>query len=340
MNSNAALMTCWASKSDPLMTRPYDLICLGRSTLDLFGSEIGATFADQNGFRAYVGGCPTNICVAAQRLGLSTALVTGVGADYVRDFLLKFLRAEGVDTRWVVEKPGRHTNTVMVALQPPEEMQFVPFYANNADLELTFDDMQAAPLADCRALLFSGMGLLQDPSRSATQYAAEYARAHGAKVVMDLDYRAPMWSDARLYGIVARRTLGLVDIALGTEVEVQAAAGIEETQSAVQKLLQIAHEAVIVKKGAQGSTVYTPDGAAHEIAPFKVEVVNFLGAGDAYAAGLVYGYLQGWELPRAARLGSACGALIVAEAGTANAMPTLETALSFMNAGMNAGGDG
>lgn len=314
------------------MTRTYDLVCMGRSTLDLFGDEIGAPFADLGGFRAFVGGCPTNICVAAQRLGLKTALLTGVGDDYVSEFICQFLNAENIDTTHVLLKPGFQTNTVIVALQPPERMQFVPYYANNADLELTVEDALNAPIAESRALLFSGMGLLQEPSRSATQYAADHARTHGAKVFMDLDYRVPMWPNPQVYGITARVTLPLVDIAIGTEDEVRAAAEADGLEAAVERLLGLVHEAVIVKKGAAGSTVYTAEGAVHDVAPFEVEVVNFLGAGDAFAGGFIYGCLNGWPVERAARLGNACGAMLVAEHGTANAMPRLDDVLAFIDA--------
>lgn len=308
---------------------------MGRSTLDLFGNEIGADFADLSGFRAYVGGSPTNICVAAQRLGLKTALLTGMGEDYISRFLIKFLEREGVDTRGVLLKRGFHTNTVMVALQPPDDMQFVAYHANNADLEITIEDVLSAPLTGCRALLFNGMGLLKEPSRSATQFAAEYAHEHGAKVFMDLDYRVPMWANPQVYGITARVTLPLVDVVMGTEAEVCAAAGIESLGAAVEKLRRLVREVVIVKKGAAGSTVYTVSGAVHNIAPFQVEVVNFLGAGDAFAGGFIYGYLNGWDVAKAARFGSACGAMIVREHGTGNAMPTRDAVMQFI--GSNGG---
>lgn len=321
-----------ATHTDNHAPHHFDLLCMGRSSLDLMGNEVGALFEDLSGFQAYVGGSPTNICVAGQRLGLKTAMLTGVGDDYVSTFILKFLQQEGVDTNAVIRKPGTHTNTVMVALQPPDEMQFVAYHTNNADLELTIDDMLQAPIAQSRVLQFSGMGLLKEPSRSATQYLVEYARSQGTKIVMDLDYRAPMWSDPRIYGITTRLTLPMVDIATGTVDEVRAAAGHGQLEGAVETLLGQVQEALIVKKGGEGCTVYTVDGQVTDVPPFKVNVVNFLGAGDAFAAGFVYGYLNRWELAKAARLGNACGAIIVSEHGTANAMPRLQTVLDFIEA--------
>ncbi len=312
------------------MNKTFDLLCMGRSSLDLFGDKVGTHFDDQTGFRAYVGGSPTNICVAAQRLGLKTALLTGMGDDYVRGFLLKFLDGEGINTQSVIFKPGLHTNTVLVALQPPIEMQFVAYHANNADLEITIDDVLNAPVAASRGLLFTGMCLLKEPSRSATQYAADFARTNQTKVFMDLDYRAPMWPDVRVYGITTRITLPLVDIAMGTVEEVCGAAGTDSLDGAVEKLLRLVNEALIVKHGESGSTVYTLDGQVHPIDPFQTTVVNFLGAGDAFAGGFIYSYLNSKSIPEAARFGNACGAYIVAQHGTANALPTLEQVQAFI----------
>lgn len=310
----------------------YDLLCIGRSTLDLFANEVGVPFANVNSFSAFAGGCPTNICVGAHRMGLKTALLTGMGDDYVSDFLLNFLKKEGIDTRHVVIKPGTQTNAVMVALQPPEDMQFVAYHANNADLELTIKDMTASPLDDCRMVLFSGMGLLKDPSRSATQFAIEQARSSGAIIVMDLDYRVPMWPDPRVYGVATRTTLPLVDLAIGTKDEILAAAGRDKLVPAIERLLTLVSEAVVLKEGAAGSIVYTTDGGMYRAAPFKVKVVNFLGAGDAFAGGMLWARLNGWGWRKAARLGNACGAIVVSKQGTANVMPVLAEATAFVEA--------
>ncbi len=312
------------------MTQLYDLICIGRSSIDLFSNTPGAVFDDVTGFDAFVGGSPTNVCVAAHRLGLKTIMMTGVGDDYVSGFILKFLKGEGIETRYIAFKPGFATNAVMVAVQPPEQMQFVAYGAQNADLELTIDDIEALPITTTRALLISGMGLIKDPSRSATQYAVEQARFAGKTVFMDLDYRVPMWSDTRIYGIQTRLTLSMVDVAMGTEEEVCAAAGIDDVTSAVVHLLPIVREALIVKRGAEGSTVHLKDGTAHEIPPFTVDVVNFLGAGDAFAGALIHARLSGKDWPDAGRFANAAGAYIVNQQGTANAMPSLAQLEAFI----------
>lgn len=308
----------------------FDLICMGRSTLDLFANELGVPFRDIRSFAAFVGGCPNNICVMAHRLGLKATIITGVGGDLSADFVRTFLQREGIDTSCVFSKPGFQTNTVLVAIQPPDDFQFVPYHASNADLELTIDDVAKAPLAATRAFLFSGMCLLQDPSRSATQFAAERARQNGALVCMDADYREAMWPDARIYGITARVTLPLVDVLIGTEEELAAAAGQALLADALVVLLDNVQQAVVVKRGKRGSSVYSKTGSVVHTDPYLVQVVNPLGAGDAFAGGFIYGMLQGWDWAPCARFANACGAFIVTKHGCANDMPTLAQVQALM----------
>jgi 5-dehydro-2-deoxygluconokinase len=313
------------------LTTTFDVICIGRSTLDLFADQIGAAFKDVRSFSAFAGGSPTNICVAASRLGLKTAMITGVGEDYIGGFLLEFLRAEGIDTSHIAFKPGYSTNTVLVALQPPTGMEFVALHHMNADLELTIDDLMAAPLNNTAMLLFTGMCLLKDPSRSATQFAAEFARSAGARVLIDLDYRAPMWPDPRVYGITMRLALPLVDVAIGTEEEVRAAAGTDSLESAAVRVLAGVREALVIKRGARGSSVYLKDGQIIDSPAFPIEVVNFLGAGDAFAGGLITALRQGQPWADAVRFANACGAILASRLGTANVMPRAGEVQAFID---------
>jgi 5-dehydro-2-deoxygluconokinase len=310
--------------------RKYDLLCMGRSSIDLYANDIGAAFQDITGFAALVGGCPTNISVGTRRLGLRSALLTAVGADEVGNFILNFLRKEGVVTEFIPIKEGRRTSAVLLGIQPPDHFPLIYYRDNNADIELNFADVLAAPLADAHALLISGTGLSKEPSRSATQLAAEIARQHGTKVILDIDYRPDQWHDARAFGITTRVTLPLVDIAIGTEAEILAATGAPDAQAAVNRLLQSVREAVVFKRGADGAVVYTTDGECYVADPFKITVLNVLGAGDAFASGFLYGYLQGWHWRDAARLGNATGAIVVTRQGCANDMPTLAEAQAFM----------
>src|SRR5689334_4802962 len=161
---------------------------MGRSSIDLYSQDVGAPFEAITGFAAYVGGCPTNISVGAQRLGLRAALLTAIGDDQVGTFILHFLDREGVTTRYIPRKPGHRTSAVLLGIQPPDRFPLTYYRDNCADIELTIDDVRATPIAAARVLLITGTGLSKEPSRSATFFAAEQARAAGATVVLDIDF--------------------------------------------------------------------------------------------------------------------------------------------------------
>ena len=201
----------------------YDILTIGRSSLDLYANDIGAAFPDIKSFGAFVGGCPTNISVGVQRLGLHAALLTAVGEDPVGEFLLKFLKDEGVEIQFIPHKPGCRTSAVVLGIEPPDRFPLIYYRDNCADIELTIDDVLAAPIAESRAVLISGTGLSREPSRSATLYAAEHAQALGKHVFLDLDFRADQWHDPRAFGVVMRSALRYIDIAIGTEEEIKAA---------------------------------------------------------------------------------------------------------------------
>jgi 5-dehydro-2-deoxygluconokinase len=313
-----------------IMSRTYDVLCIGRSSIDLYSNDVGAPFEDITSFAAFVGGCPTNISVGTRRLGLRSALLTGVGEDKVGDFIVAFLNREGVETRFIAAKPGRRTSAVLLGIQPPDTFPLTFYRDNNADIELTIDDVLAAPVADSRLLLISGTGLSREPSRSATLYAAELAASSGTEVVLDIDSRPTLWHDARAFGVTIRNTLPLVDIAIGTDDEIKAAAGTDTGEAGVARLLEGVRKAVVYKLGEYGARVYTKDGATYEAAPFRIEVLNTLGAGDAFASGFLYGHLHGWGWQKAARMGNATGAMVVTRQGCANSMPTLDDALAFV----------
>jgi len=330
------------------MNRRYDILAMGRSCIDLYANEIGAPFIEIKSFAAYVGGCPTNISVGTRRLGLRSAVLTAVGEDPVGDFVLNFLNQEGVVTDFVPRKPGHRTSAVILGIEPPDKFPLVYYRDNCADIELTIEDVLAAPIADSRILLISGTGLSREPSRSSTIFAAERARALGTKVILDLDFRPDQWHDARAYGVTIRSTLHLADVVIGTADETKAAAltdtafvAVEHSQvsdahvqgdikQAVQSVLIAGPEALVMKAGAERTTVYLRSGEAIEAAPFPVEVFNTLGAGDAFASGFIYGYLMGWDWHRAARMGNACGAIVVTRHGCANFMPYEREALAFV----------
>ncbi len=326
----------------------YDSLHMGRSSIDLYSNDVGAPFVDIQSFAAYVGGSPTNISVGARRLGLKSALLTGLGADPVGDFILNFLDKEGVDTQFSPRKPGHRTSAVVLGIEPPDKFPLVYYRDNCADIELTIDDVLAAPVAESKVFQFAGTNLSREPSRSATMFAAQLAKQSGTDVIFDVDFRPDQWHDPRAFGVVVRSVMPLVDVVIGTEDELNASALVDAGQlslthsqisdarvsgnvrAAIDAILALGPKAVIEKIGSQGARVHLTSGERIDAPGYPVEVQNILGAGDAFGAGFLYGLIQGWDWRRAARLGNACGAIVVTQHGCANFMPTLDEVMAFV----------
>ncbi len=334
-----------------MIEQPFT-IHMGRSSIDLYSNDVGAPFPEITSFAAYVGGSPLNISVGTRRLGLPTVLLTAVGTDPVGDFLLRFLEQEGVETRWIPRKPQARSSAVLLGIEPPDRFPLVYYRDNAADWQMTIDDVLAVPVEQCRLFQFAGTNLSREPSRSATLFAAEQARAAGAEVVLDVDFRPDQWHDPRAFGVAIRSALRLIDIVIGTEDEINAAMLADPAQvdlshsqqsdtrvggdvdAAIEALLVLGPSVLVQKRGAGGVRLHLKqaDGGIErqEVPGFPVEVLNILGAGDAFAAGFIYGHVNGWGWYRAARLGNACGAWVVTQPGCANFMPRMEQLESFV----------
>jgi 5-dehydro-2-deoxygluconokinase len=333
-------------------SRSYDVIAMGRSSIDLYSNDIGAPFEEITSFAAYVGGCPTNISVGTRRLGLRSVLLTAVGDDQVGNFILHFLRREGVETQFIPHKPGRRSSAVVLGIEPPDRFPLTYYRDNCADIALTIDDVLAAPIAHSKVLLLSGTGLSREPSRSATLFAAELARQVGTAVALDIDFRPDQWDDPRAFGVTLRSALRLVDIVIGTDDEINAVMLTDtgqvrlvhsqisdarvsgDVKTAIEAMLGMGPRVLAQKRGAAGSSVHlaSEGGQMAEISVpgFPVEVSNILGAGDAFASGFLYGFVNGWDWYKVARLGNACGAILVTQHGCANFMPTYDEVMAFI----------
>ncbi|RKU30246.1 5-dehydro-2-deoxygluconokinase [Candidatus Poribacteria bacterium] len=326
----------------------YDILTIGRSSIDLYSNDVGSPFPEITSFGAFVGGCPTNISVGTRRLGLNSALLTAIGDDPVGEFLIKFLNEEGVETKYIVTKEGYRTSAVVLGIEPPDRFPLIYYRDNCADIELTIDDVIASPIVDSRAILISGTGLSKEPSRSATLFAIEQAKELERLVFLDLDFRADQWHDPRAYGISIRNILQNINIAIGTEEEIKAASlysisdlSIEHSQisnpnidgdlnTAISNILDSGTEALVVKRGSDGAEIHLKTGEVIQSPPYPVEIYNTLGAGDAFASGFIYGILNEWDWEKAARLGNATGAIVVTRHGCANFMPTMEEVNTFI----------
>jgi 5-dehydro-2-deoxygluconokinase len=311
-------------------SRDYDLLTMGRSSIDLYAHQIGVPMKDVSTFDAYVGGCPTNICVGSRRLGVKSTLLTAVGDDEVADFLLQFLQKEQIDTAFIPRKKGRRTSAVLMSIQPPDTFPLTFYRDNCADQALDLEDVARAPVTRSRIVLVTGTGLSHEPSRTATLFAAEQARAGGARVVVDIDYRPGQWASADHFGTNVRALMRQATLAVGTEEEVAAAAGTSDMAAAAARLLALGLEALVLKRGARGAVIHRRGEAPRQVPAFPITVLNVLGAGDAFASGFLYGWLQGWPLERAVRMGCATGAIVVTRHGCANFMPTLPEVEEFV----------
>ncbi len=326
----------------------FDLITMGRSSLDLYSNDVGAAFTEINSFGASIGGSPLNIAVGSSRLGLKVALLTAVGADKVGEFIVERLKKEKVETKFIPVVRSSKSSAVVVGIEPPDRFPLTFYRDNAADIQLGIDDVLRLPLTETRAVQLSGAALAKEPSRSAVFFLAEQAKAHGLTIFLDLDFRADQWHDPRAYGVQIRALLPLVDVALGTEEEINAVmlSRIEDLQihnsqitapeiqgdleQNIQTVLGKGLEALIVKRGARGSDAYLKSGEIISAKGFKVEVVSVLGAGDAFAAGFIYGRLQNWDWYKSCRMGNACGAIVVTRIGCGEFTAYLPEALEFI----------
>ncbi len=330
------------------MDKRYDVITYGRSSIDLYSQEVGAPFELIPGFHAFVGGSPLNIAVGCSRLGLKAALLTGVGKDKVGDFILHFLKEEGVITDHIPVIEWARSSAVVLGIEPPDRFPLVYYRDNCADSQISIDHVLQAGIEHTRLLEVSGTALNMEPTRSSAFLAAEIARSRDIPVLLDLDFRADQWHDIRAFGVTSRAFMRNVNLVLGTEEEILAAYLTDaaqlnithqqisapeikgDLQEAIRGILQLGVEALIMKTGSRGARVYRADGSKTEVPGFPVEVVNILGAGDAFAAGFIYGYLKGWDLYKSCRMGNACGAHVVTQLGCANFTPYEKEILEFI----------
>jgi 5-dehydro-2-deoxygluconokinase len=303
----------------------FDLVTMGRIGVDLYPEQQGVGLADVRTFAKSLGGSPTNVAVAAARLGNTAAVVTKVGDDPFGAYLREALSGFGVDTSFVGIDPDLRTPLAFCELHPPDHFPLLFYREPTApDLQLRADELPREALASARILWTTGTGLSAEPSRSATLEALRLRQEvrPGAMTIHDLDHRPMFWPDASEAGRWAREALQRATIAVGNREEVAIAVGTTDPDDAADALLELGLEVAIVKRGPEGVLVATRDGRA-DIPPVPVEVVNGLGAGDAFGGALCHGLLAGWPAERAVRLANAAGAYVAGQLACADAMPTL-----------------
>ena len=304
------------------MTESLDVLTVGRVGVDFYGEELGAGFLEARRFQKSIGGSPTNVAVAAARLGHRAAVLTKVGDDGLGEYVRHALAHEfGVDTRFVGTHPTLRTPIVVAVLDPPEDPQFV-FYrepkAPDATIEADAELLHAA--RDATILWISAGALAVEPSRGATKELLA-ARERARHTILDLDYRPSFWESED----EARREIGdalsSTTVAVGNRTECEVAVGVGEPQAAADALLGRGLEIAIVKLGGEGVLVATREDR-RVVPPLDVEVVCGLGAGDAFGGALCHGLLAGMSALDAVELANAAGAIVASRLLCADAMPT------------------
>lgn len=297
------------------------VLTMGRSGVDVYPLQAGVGLEDVATFGKFLGGSPTNVAVAAARLGYSVSVVTGVGEDPFGHFVRREMRRLGVDDSQVVVVPGVATPVTFCEIFPPDDFPLW-FYCSPraAHLQLTPANLDLAAVRAADLLWITATGLAGDPSR-ATHHAALAARDRSALTVLDLDHRPMFWTDEAEAARQVRAVLPRVSVAVGNIAECRVAVGEDDPALAAEALLAAGVDIAVVKLGPDGVLACTADERV-VVAATPVPVVNGLGAGDAFGGGLIHGLLQGWGLRRTVEFASAAGAIVASRLECSTAMPT------------------
>ena len=328
-----------------------DLITIGRSSVDLYGAQIGGRLEDMGSFDKYIGGSPTNIACGTSRLGLRSAVITGVGDEHMGRFIIEQLQREGVETSGVKIDPDRLTALVLLGIRDEEQFPLIFYRENCADMGLCEDNIDPDFIRSARAVVATGTHLSNPQVEAATIKALNIARDAGLQTALDIDYRPNLWgvaghgdgesrfveSDAVTQKL--QTTLHLFDLIVGTEEEFHIAGGSTNTIEALRAVRGVSAATLVCKRGAAGAVAFTgdiPDSLdAGEAGPgFPIEVFNVLGAGDGFMSGLLKGWLDGETWPVALKYANACGAFAVSRHGCTPAYPSWEELQFFFKRGI------
>jgi 5-dehydro-2-deoxygluconokinase len=319
--------------------RRFDIICLGRLAVDFYAEQIGARLADVTSFAKYLGGSSANTAFGCARLGLKAAMASRIGDDAMGEFLVETLAREGCDVSHVSRDPSRLTAAVVLGIKDKDTFPLMFYRENCADMAVTDDDVAEDFIAQSKALLVTGTHFSTPHVHRVSTAACERARRRDVRTVLDIDYRPVLWgltargdgetrfvADAGVTAHMAK-ILPLFDLVIGTIEEFNIAGGQHDIMASLQAVRALTQAVLVVKRGPLGCAVIDAAIPASLDAAFngkgvEVDVLNVLGAGDAFSAGFLSGWLEGEDYDACARYANACGALVVSRHGCAPAMPT------------------
>ena len=331
--------------------KTLDLITIGRSSVDLYGGQVGGRLEDMRSFDKYIGGSPTNIACGTARLGMKSAVITGVGDEHMGRFIREQLQREGVDVRGVKTDPERLTALVLLGIRDQEQFPLIFYRENCADMGLTVEDINADFIREARAVVATGTHLSHPQVEAATVKALEIARQSGMQTALDIDYRPNLWGvaghgegESRFVAsdqVTAKlkSTLHLFDLIVGTEEEFHIAGGTTDTLAALSAVREVSSATLICKRGAEGAVAFAGKIPATldegETGPgFAIDVFNVLGAGDGFMSGLLKGWLDGEDWRTTLKYANACGAFAVSRHGCTPAYPSWQELQFFFDRGI------
>lgn len=307
-----------------------DVLTMGRIGVDIYPLQVGVSLADVEAFGKYLGGSPTNVAVAAARYGCAAAVVTRVGADPFGEFARAALRSYGVDDRFVRVVEALPTPVTFCEIFPPDHFPLYFYRQPTApDLQIRPGELDAQAIGSAKIFWITGTGLSQQPSAAAHRAALDIREATGREAgdlrhtVLDLDYRPSFWPDADAARAALTDVIPRATIVIGNLDEVDVAVGTRDADTAAKALLDAGVDLAIVKLGPDGVLGRTPSQTVIMRA-VPVEVVNGLGAGDAFGGALCFGLLRGWPLEQILRFANAAGAIVASRLACAPAMPTVD----------------
>jgi 5-dehydro-2-deoxygluconokinase len=306
-----------------------EVVCVGRISVDLYGVERHVGFDGPQSFTKSVGGSPTNVAVAAARLGRRSAIVTKVGGDGFGTFALTQLALWGVINDYVGVDPHGQTPLALTALDPPESPQIAFYRGKSApDTSLITTNLPPEVVRSCGVLWISHSALAHGTTASAAIDWMEQ-RGRAGHTVLDLDYRPALWPDLETSRLVCKKAIGLSTVVIGNLDECEMALGTRDPEEAASALLRDGVELAVIKRGGEG--VYLAiSGYRWDIPPIPIEVVSGLGAGDAFGGALSHGLLSGWTPDVIGEFANAAGAIAASRMECAEAMPTLEELQSML----------
>ncbi len=304
---------------------PFQVITMGRVSVDIYPEQIDRTLEDVETFSKSVGGSPTNVAVAAARHGTRAAVITKVGDDAFGRYIRRELEHDfGVDPRYVSVDPDLRTPLAFCEIHPPEDFPLLFYREPRApDMNLGYRDVPLDEVIACHLLWTTGVGLSGEPSRSATLAAMEARRRERpeAATVHDLDYRPMLWNSLDEAREMAERAVRSSTVVVGNTEEVEMATGTTDPERAARALLDRGVQVAIVKRGGEGLLARTAPGESIEVPPIAVEVKNGLGAGDSFGGALCHGLVSDWELERTLRFANAAGAIVASRMRCSVDMP-------------------